>query len=65
MKEPVLFVAGFLLGVSLIAFFGYNTPAAWELVRREAVQQHHAEYYLDDKHERQWRWLPVNEEAQP
>lgn len=24
----------------------------------DAVKQGHAEYYLDENHQRQWRWLP-------
>lgn len=31
-------------------------------MRDEAVAIGHAEYYLDEKHERQWRWLPAAEE---
>lgn len=32
------------------------TGSYWE---REAVETGHAEFYLDNKHERQWRWKEV------
>lgn len=34
-------------------------PPLGPLAVEEAVKQGHAEYYLDDKHERQWRWKEI------
>jgi len=42
-----------------------QTDYAW---REEAVDKGYAEYYLDDKHQVQWRWLskePADDNAKP
>ncbi len=48
------FVAGFIAFGLLISWFGL-TPRN---LREQAIEAGKAEYYLDDKHERQWRWKP-------
>lgn len=53
-------------GLSLLILFGFllisfGVFSIAEVVnsnwRQEAVKHHGAEYYLDQNHERQWRWL--------
>lgn len=48
-------VVGFFTGVVVTANTAPFTPAA----KRNAVKQGHAEYYLDNNHDRQFRWLPT------
>lgn len=57
---PLLFSVVIICSISNMWF-----SLGVQVTRDEAVQQHHAEYYLDAKHERKWRWLPVSKEAQP
>lgn len=46
------FISGFVLHISLTA----RMDEEW---RNESVDSGHAEFYLDENHERQWRWLPT------
>lgn len=53
MKDSDL-VAALFLGLALGALTAWGiTYCAWE---RTAVNHGHAEYYLDEHYERQWRW---------
>jgi uncharacterized protein YcfJ len=60
MKESDGCAAGFIGAVigSLIGFIAGLAMCdnAYTAIRNGAVDKGHAEYYLDDKHERQWRW---------
>lgn len=48
-----------VLSVALAALFGLVTHGCTaDQWRNEAAKQGHAEYYLDENHQRQWRWLP-------
>lgn len=49
------FMAGVVAG-SLIMLIAVGQDR--KHFEREAVEAGKAEYYLDDKHERQWRWKP-------
>lgn len=47
---------GFLLGITVsIIFVGFTLGDQGSL-KAEAVEAGHAEYYLDENHDRQWRW---------
>lgn len=49
-----LFLVGFGTGAILAsALTAFLADCLW---RHEAVNQGHAEYYLDENHKRQWRW---------
>jgi hypothetical protein len=50
-----------LLGMLIGFANGWIWGAAWgdRFVRGWAVESGHAEYYLDEDNERQWRWLPT------
>jgi len=47
---------GVLVGVVLMTLVIINFGYTHDEAHNEAVNAGHAEYYLDDKHERQWRW---------
>lgn len=54
---------GFVIFFSLLAlvlgfWFGFVAGAggAYNSAKDSAVESGHAEYYLDDKHQRQFRW---------
>ena len=48
----------FILGVLVGVFLGYIKGSAdrYAAFQEEAVEKNHAEWFLDAKHERQWRW---------
>ena len=50
----LVFIFGFISGV-----FGTNPRSYFEA---EAVEAGHAEYYLDENYDKQWRWLPITQE---
>ena len=50
----IIGVVFFFIGVLAGSVCVFNaTQSCW---RREAVSSGRAEYYLDENHERQWRW---------
>ena len=53
-----LCVLAFLVCVLLVTITMKLHRAHWE---DEAVNSGHAEYYLDEDHNKQWRWLEVPE----
>lgn len=48
---------GFIVGVVGIFVCLAGMDGAYSEARSEAVEAGHAEYYLDEDNERQWRWL--------
>ena len=55
-------VVGFVLGIVFTLFMIITlVPSPREFLQKEAVKAGHAEYYLDEDYQRQWRWLPVPE----
>ncbi len=53
-----VFFIGIVVSAILCAFASYLNPMhTW--AKLEAVKQGHAEFYLDDHYEKQWRWLPT------
>ncbi len=56
MTKLQAFAFGALLGWWLLFFISsvFTTPD--KMWHDEAVKKGHAEYYLDDKYERHWRW---------
>ena len=55
-------IQGFFIGSSLMTIAFISMIKAYPMTvqaQSEAVKAGHAEYYLDAKNERQWRWLPV------
>ena len=53
MKE-FLFLVGF--GIGLVCGYIAGCSDGHRAMQLEAVAKGHAEYYLDEKHVRQWRW---------
>lgn len=52
------------VGAWLIGCFG-GWGMRGKSAERAAVKAGHAEYYLDDKNDRQWRWKPLPAEKPP
>lgn len=50
LQAAYIFVLIFILGFIAGSFHGFNSA------RKEAVAKGKAEYYLDNNHQRQWRW---------
>jgi hypothetical protein len=54
MNDSISTIIAFLVGVALAASISISVmDGAW---KDEAVKAGHAEYYLDSKYHRQWRW---------
>lgn len=57
-----LFMCGFgmglICGCHLITYFVTKWPLDNPIVQKAAVDAGKAEYYLDEHHERRWRWKP-------
>ena len=49
-------IIGFLLSGAFIVFFTNPIGHETRQMHNEAVTTGHAEYYLDENNERQWRW---------
>ncbi len=47
---------------SLLAGFILGTLNGCEHMEIEAVDEGHAEYYIDKYNHREWRWLPIEKE---
>lgn len=58
--EPLF--ALFAVSAGLLAGFALGGFIMVEECRREAAQHHSGEYYIDENHERQWRWLDETKE---
>lgn len=51
---------GFIIAVGLAIFvFSSGIKAGADSIRKEAAKLGHAEFYLDEKAERQWRWKDI------
>ncbi len=60
MKETTCaFLTGIGVGGLMIVATLWLCPMGNVFSREEAVRVGHAEYYLDAKHERQWRWKEI------
>ena len=58
MSDPfVVFMAGLLTGMlSIITFVLATGGKPRSVFQDEAVKSGHAEYYLDENNNKQWRW---------
>lgn len=60
---PLVLVLLALVAVIAGTVSGVIVDGFW---KTDAVECGHAEYFLDNDHSRQWRWLPVpNERSEP
>lgn len=51
----LMIIIGFIAGA-----LGTKNPRSY--FEAEAVEAGHAEYYLDENYDKQWRWLPTTQE---
>lgn len=58
------FFSGALLGIGVFAGVLTATGSSASQLRDKAVEAGHAEYYLDENNERQWRWKPIQGDCQ-